>query len=243
MPLDESHPVMNTPKKNINLWKYMDIPSFLSLISSESLTFVRADLFEDKFEGTLPKPTANFLDLDIQRLVKDGKLRPEYSNFKLSESMYKDRETVYMNCWCKENHEMVHMWKIYSKENGIAIETNFESLKESIESTENIYPTEINYLDYKHDHLEWQQNSLTPYTSKRKEYKSENEFRLIISNPKIVEDKLYSQTPVIHCKVNTNKLISKIHLSPYAPRWYYQVIVDIVKKYDLFEIEIVESDL
>lgn len=259
MPINEDHPVMNSPKANINLWKYMDIPSFLSLISSEALTFVRADQFEDKFEGTLPKLTADFLDLDIQRMVQDGQLAPEYKAFSFSKVAYEDKKTVYLSCWCKANHEMVHMWKIYSKEHGIAIETNYERLKESIESTEDVYPTEINYLDYKHDHLDWKSNSLTVYTIKRKEYKSENEFRLIITYPRIIEDQvshlktheeidpvrkeLYSRTPVIPCKINLTKLISKIHISPYAPKWYHKVIVDIVKKYNLTEIEIVQSDL
>lgn len=259
MPIVENHEAMNTPKTNINLWRYMDIPSFLSLISTGSLTFVRADLFEDKFEGTLPKLTAAWIDSDIQQAVDDGILSESYRGFKLSESMYSDRKTVYMNCWCKENHEMVHMWKIYSKENGIAIETNYEQLKESIESVENVYPTEIKYLDYAHDHVEWISNAFTPYTIKRKEYKSEKEFRLIMSRPKIIQDqlshlesneerysetrKLCSQTDVIPCKINVAKLISKIHLSPYAPRWYYKVIIDIVEKYNLIGIEVVQSEL
>ena len=84
MPINETHPVMNTPKENISLWRYMDIPSFLSLISSESLTFVRADQFEDKFEGTLPKITSNYLNLDIQQMVKDGRLNETYNNFSIS---------------------------------------------------------------------------------------------------------------------------------------------------------------
>ncbi len=257
MPVNESHPAMNTPQENTNLWRYMDIPSFLSLISSKTLTFVRADLFEDKYEGTLPKVTASLLDAGTHRQIEEGKLNPEYENF--SQLLNRDNQSTYMSCWCKENHEMVHMWKIYSKENGVAIEIDYECLKKSITSSEQVYPTEINYLDYERDYLDWKSNALTPYTIKRKEYKSENEFRLLIAHPRLIEDqlvhlktheqiqplreRLYNQTQVIPCEVDTTKLISKIHISPYAPKWYFKVIVDLIEKYGLSEVEVTQSDL
>lgn len=258
MPINETHPVMNTPISNISLWRYMDIPSFLSLISNNSITFVRADLFEDKFEGILPNPVNNALDLWAEEAIKQGQLSPEYAGFKFSKLFEESKKTVYINCWCKENHEMVHMWKIYSKENGIAIQTDYENLKQSVESLESVYPTEIRYLDYKEDIIDWQSNGLTAYTIKRKEYKSENEFRLIMSYPRIIEDqilafktheekklarnKLYTEFPAMQCQVNVSKLIKKIHISPYAPKWYHGVIDNIVKKYNL-NVEITQSEL
>jgi len=65
------------------------------------------------------------------------------------------------------------MWKIYSKENGIAIETDYEKLKRAIDTDEPILPTEISYVDYHNDVLDWNLNELTAYTTKRQEYKSE----------------------------------------------------------------------
>ena len=235
----------------------MDIPSFLSLLSSKTLTFVRADLFEDKYEGTLPEVTASLLDASMRKQIEKGKLNPSYANF--SQLINSDNKNTYMSCWCKENYEMVHMWKIYSKENGVAIETNYDCLKKSITSSEEVYPTEINYLDYERDYLDWKSNALTPYTIKRKEYKSENEFRLLIAHPRLIENQLqhlktheqiqplrehlYNQTQVIPCEVDTTKLISKIHISPYAPKWYFKVIVDLIEKYGLSEVEVTQSNL
>lgn len=68
MPIDESHPSMNTPKENYRIWRYMDIPSFLSLLVEESLTFTSASLMEDKFEGTIPKPTESKFDFQIKSI-------------------------------------------------------------------------------------------------------------------------------------------------------------------------------
>ena len=116
---------------------------------------------------------------------------------------------------------MVHMWQVYSKEDGVAIETTYENLKKSILSDETVYPTEINYIDYYNDYIDWKSNGMTAFTIKRKEYKSENELRLIIAFPSIVEnqakktelnsdrhalsEKLYQQTQTIECAVDVKK--------------------------------------
>lgn len=257
MPFDENHPIITLPDENIDLWRYMDIPSFLSLLVDQSLTFVRGDLFEDKYEGILPEMTAAAIDKQILQKIQTGKIDSQYSNF--SKILHSLKNQVYLNCWCKERHEMVHMWKIYSKEKGVAIETNYETLKESIRSKETVLPTLVNYVDFKNDIVSWASNGLTAFTLKRKEYKSENEFRLILSYPRIVEDQLlelenqkeidslrrtlYLNTPVVKCEVDVNKLIKRIHLSPYAPKWYLNLIEDLVKKYNLNPESITQSDL
>ena len=257
MPINESHPIMITPKTNITLWRYMDIPSFISLLVDESLTFVRADLFEDKYEGRLPNITAELIDKDSRLQIEAGKLDKRYWN--LSELLNRDNKSSYLNCWCNESHEMVHMWKIYSKENGVAIETDYQSLKESLLTTESIMPTEIQYIDFKKDIIDWKSNGLTVYTLKRKEYKSEKEFRLILSHPRIIEDQLlkykthediepvrqvlYHNTPIIKCKVDISKLIKNIYISPYAPKWYLDMIKGISIKYNLNTEFISQSDL
>ncbi len=85
---------------------------------------------------------------------------------------------------------MLHMWKIYSKENGIAIQTTHEKLQKAIISKEDVYPTEINYLNYQKDLINHLDNGMNVFTYKRQEYKSENEFRLIISYLRLLEDQL-----------------------------------------------------
>ena len=258
MPIKEDHPVLNTPQDNISIWRYMDIPSFIALLVNKSLTFVRFDLFEDGYEGKLPKMTALAIDANIRQKIKKGKLLPKYWN--LSEILNNGIRDTYINCWCKENHEMVHMWKIYSKENGVAIQTDYKNLKQSVNTEETVYPSEVSYVDFDNDIVNWKSNTLSFFTIKRQEYKSENEFRLIVSNPKSVENELrchnnpnkitrsireslYMKTPVIMCSVDPSILISKIYVSPYAPPWYYNLIVDIMKKFDLQEKEVIQSEL
>ena len=234
----------------------MDIPSFLSLLTNNTLVFVRGDLFEDKYEGTVPKLTADLLDAQTRKEIEEGKTLKEYWNY--SALLNKNNKNTYLNCWCKESHEMVHMWKIYSKENGVAIESKYSKLKKSISTKEPIYPTEVKYIDFKNEAIDWERNLMKLYTIKRFEYKSESEFRLLISHPRVLEDKLldvdwekksleraklYYQTPVLHCKVDVKELISEIHLSPYAPKWYLKFLKDLTAKYGLENVQITQSDL
>lgn len=257
MPIVEDHPIPALKSKEMILWRYMDIPSFLSLLVNSSLTFVRADLMEDRFEGTITKPTAEILDLKLNTSRRKDKL----TIFDIPSIFEQSKKMVYINCWCKENFQMVHMWKIYSKEKGIAIETSYEKLKNAFGTEENIYPAEINYLDFEKDLIQLQSNMMTPFKVKKKEYKAENEFRLLLLNPKQVEDQLYkpapdepikvdpqrdilySKTLVVECKVDISKLISKIHISPFAPKWYSETIKKIMHKYGFNHISVEQSEL
>lgn len=253
MPVDELHPIMLPPKTDILLWRYMDVPTFISLIVDESLPFIRSDLFEDKFEGKLPKQVAAIIDQRI-REIHDGR-----GPLKFSERLNEESNTIYLSCWCNEDHEMVHMWKIYSKEFGVAIETNYLSLKDSISTTDVIYPALVNYIDFDTSVIDWKDNALTVFTLKRKEYKSEREFRLVLPFPNSLEKQLYSytdvdervaarrllykNTPVIKCKIDIHKLIKKIHISPYAPKWYLSLITSLAKKLNLNIVSITQSSL
>jgi hypothetical protein len=54
----EQHPVFVTPTNlDIPLWRYVDLPKFLSMLQHDALHFARSDSMEDKFEGSTTEPT------------------------------------------------------------------------------------------------------------------------------------------------------------------------------------------
>lgn len=250
MPIDESHTSMITPRENYKIWRYMDIPSFLSLLIEESLVFTSASLMEDKFEGTFPKTTEQMYNFESIRLDINGSEQRK----KFSDVIYSLKDTVYLNCWCKAKTEMIHMWKIYSKEEGIAIETTYNKLKEAITDEEQIFPTEISYLDYNNQQFDWKHNTLSLFTIKREEYESEQELRLILSFPNQIKklhsnsvsmelQEFYKKFPVIKIKVDLVKLIEKIHISPFAPIWYTDLVRKTLDKFGLGNISVIRSEL
>lgn len=202
---------MQPPDDNQIIWRYMDIPSFLSFIITENLPFVRTDLMEDKSEGNLP--------VKIREILKN-KFAEQNTLLSILNHFKQNKFRTYINCWCIEKYQMLHMWKIYSKINGIAIETTYGKLKEAIDTDEFIFATEINYINFQEELVNLQSNSLTPFTIKREEYKSEQEIRLLIQNPLEIDEllpkdletgmrfedkntlKLYLERKVINCKIN-----------------------------------------
>lgn len=259
MPINEDHHVLNLPSKNIKLWRYMDIAAFFSFLFEESLTFVRADLMEDRFEGTFPRLTATALNQMISERITAKELSEKYSDF--AGLITNDKTNVFLNCWCSEQTQMVHMWKIYSKEHGIAIESTYEDLKAAALDTEPAYPTEIKYLDYDKERIDWKSNSMSVFTIKRREYKAESEFRLIVMFPRQIEDQvqaiaetnsdeaaqlrkhMYDQTKVLKYKVDLKRLVKRIHISPFAPEWYGSLVKTSLDRLGFIDIQIVRSEL
>jgi hypothetical protein len=257
MPVNESHPVMKAPTANIKLWRYMDVPSFFALLIDSKLCFSRADLMEDRFEGTFPMVSSQLLDEQAKLLIERGELKPGYRQ--LSRILTEDKTHVFLSCWSHEDTEMIHMWKIYSKEWGVAIETTYEALKLAICDSEQVYPTLVQYANFEQDLIDWRQNALTVFTIKRREYKSESEFRLIVSHPRQNEDQLlgyktheekkgpsrnlYSQTRVVKIEVDLFKLLKVVHISPFAPSWYKDLIKGALVRFGLDMINVRRSEL
>ncbi len=51
----EEHPVFLSPADDQVIWRYMDLPKFVTLVEGRALYFSRADLLGDSHEGALPE--------------------------------------------------------------------------------------------------------------------------------------------------------------------------------------------
>ncbi len=61
------HPAFSPPTElNIKIWRYMDLTQFVSMLEERGLLFTRADLLDDKFEGTMSRPLWDFLESDVR---------------------------------------------------------------------------------------------------------------------------------------------------------------------------------
>lgn len=260
MAIIENHPILALPNQTDILLKYMDIPSFISLIQDRKVAFTRVDLFNDKYEGTLTKPMKKLVNSSIINELPSECNQVQDIGKMLFETSKHD---AYINCWMNADHEMFHMWKIYAKETGVVIKTNYHKIKKAFtaEQVEDIYPTKVQYLDFNNDGINLQGNAMTTLTVKRKEYSDEKEVRFIVAYPKFVENKVnelnkdkshemanllkakfYNSTPIIKCAIDLN-FIDEIKLSPYAPKWYLSVIQDLLIKYDCNWLKITQSEL
>ena len=198
------------------------------LLESSNLYFCRADYFqkEDIFEGSYPR-----LEYEYQCKRSDGK--------ETSRNFYKIlSQGTFINCWHLSEHESLAMWKLYAKdEKGIAIQTNLADFKDAFENSErDIFAGKVDYIDYETDtfykasgHKYYAMNGFSLFIHKRNIYSYENEYRAICSN------NISSQSEGVHIKVNLNKLIHKIYLSPFATE---NEFTEIEKKLNQLELKI-----
>ena len=231
------------PDKNTVIWRFMDFTKFISLISTSSLFFTRADRFEDPFEGAkgLKKNKAKwdkfYLDFfeEAHRNLPDGvetKLTDKQIKIEskrvLSEMEHGGIESLkrtLVNCWHENEFESEAMWKLYTKNmsEGIAIRTTYDRLYRSLNKNPSIDIGRVNYIDYSEKFTGVNES----FWYKRKSFEHEKEVRAIFVDYK--EDYDFGK-PI---KINLNTLIENIYVSPTAQNWFLDVVKETMKKYDL----------
>ncbi len=211
------------PKDCDTVWRYMSFEKFADILATESLFFTRADKYDDKFEGYVPQSTTLSYESSGSQIVP---------NF---------RQYIMCNCWHHGDEESMAMWdKYHLRNNGIAIKTTIENLKNSLPDEPNVFIGKIEYIeDYNQiDMLEDVAPEIWlhyPYFYKRTPFKYEQEVRAIIDIASILQDDPYEFGRPL--KVNVKTLIdendekSQVIVSPHADKWVAGTLELIVERY------------
>lgn len=214
------------PKFNLELWRYMDLEKFESLLKNSSLFFCRADRFADPFEGSIPK-----------REVKE-----DISGLSNQHRLMKKQKII--NCWHINNSENDSMWKLYLKSNeGIAIRTTVERLKLSFANTkELVFCSQVRYLDYEKDiwyhetdYPHTRYNMFIPLVHKRIEFIQENELRLIHSiDYREFSNDYWEKQPIEkgkNIRIDINVLVDEIYCAPTCDNYQTSKTERIIQRY------------
>lgn len=96
-----------------------------------------------------------------------------------------------VNCWHANEHESAAMWKLYLKsDEGIAIQSTYKRLKESIIDDEDVLIGKVNYIDYETDIID-PNNQYGSLIHKRKSFEHEKEIRAVITKwPELTDQKV-----------------------------------------------------
>lgn len=240
-----------TPKPTDKLWRYMDVGKFIHLVSSEKLYFASADSFEDPYEGakgtierkeiwdnyyteffrhaikTVPGATPEMLEpehveKEAQRLLSEMNQGGDWQ-----------RKHTFISCWHCNCYESEAMWKLYSvnTRNAIAIQTTAERLYKALGRDPKIDIGKVKYVDYNKCFTSI--NGACWY--KRKSFEHEQEVRAITSD-------YLAETKGLSIPIDVTTLIETIFISPYAPRWFEEVVYSIKEKYEI-HAPIVSSEM
>ncbi|VTX90103.1 Uncharacterised protein [Neisseria subflava] len=234
------------PNFESTLWRYMDFSKYMSLLTTRSLYFARADTFEDPYEGAFgslenKEIWENLHKEQFNEILKNPIMSKEVNINCESNRLINDllelnkmiKKKWFISCWHENSYESEAMWRLYSSffANAIAIKTTFRHLYDSLGRDINIEIGKIEYIDYK--------KNFAPvngvFWRKRKSFEHEKEVRAMFFD---MNENSFGK--LIPCDLNI--LIQEVYISPSAPSWFKKLIEDVNLKFEL-NAKIVQSDL
>jgi hypothetical protein len=142
------------------------------------------------------------------------------------------------------DHESAAMWSLYLKSSeGIAIQSTYSRLKHSIIDDKEIYLGVVKYIDYENEKFN-PGNMFNPFLHKRKSFEHEKELRCLYHKPISIKKGTIDR-PIengISIKVDLVGLIEKIHVAPYAPYWFSDLVKKVLKRFN-YNFTVVQSEM
>lgn len=152
--------VPNLPNEETNIWRYIDLRKYLSMLESGALFFANSLAFKDEYEGLGTKK--NRLSLGVPPKQVD---------------VWKQR--FFLTCWYMSTDESNLMWEKYGEIDGsIAIMSNIKNIKNCLNEdlSNDFFIGPVHYCDFENDELDID-SPLTRHFLKRHVFLYESELR------------------------------------------------------------------
>lgn len=244
MPYKEEKIFIDPEGGDYLLWRYIDFTKLVSLLQKQSLFFpsVRTLREIDPWEGKWPKKSLLNIEEGYGLQKKELDLEGDDDITEITKTATEGGiNSTFINCWHYNNNESAALWRLYLKSNeGICIRSNLASFKKSFDKFDvNVNCGKVNYIDYGKEDLydnEFSPNLVIvnlPLIFKREIYKHEIEYRAII---KIEKEKhnVYDMTEKgVFVPVLLELLIDEIVVAPASPKWFLELVKDMVKNFNL----------
>lgn len=233
-------PLVDEPARSDVLWRYYDLPKFVSLLEQQALYLARADTLGDVFEGAYPIANASYRDPDVRKAA-----------YLLAHRQRAPKEH-FVSCWYENELESVAMWELYaSRAAGIAIRTTYGRLYDATDENaltdyESLFFTRVRYLDYDRESFEGhraQYDVLTAFFHKFRSFEHEREVRVVLPGPLLSDTKLETTPVGVYLPVDLRRLIETVYVAPAAPPWFQDVVQAVMKKWGMTTVPVVRSDL
>jgi hypothetical protein len=247
----EEHPVFQPPAdRSIHIWRYIDLPKYISLLNDKALYFCRMDKLVDRFEGSLPRPDILLRKAGAysKRIVQSSDGRLETGEKSWARMFRVERTHAFVNCWHMNKHESAAMWQLYcSNTQGIAIRSTYQVLCESFRNyPSRVYVGLVSYIDYDQELIRAPRsntpllfNTLYPLMHKRRSYQHEAELRALVTwSPPLTGKSLKAvwrkpKDTGILVPVDLDLLIESVFVAPNAEPWFRKVVDSVSAKYGL----------
>ena len=223
------------------------------MLQEGGLYFVRADQFDDPFEGAtglasrqdqweefyldyfrklvvtappgveLPPRSAEWIDKEAQRLLRSIKLSSL------------DSRNLLLSCWHGSAGESEALWRLYCPPPtlGVAIKATVGQLWDAMSTEPSAIVGQVHHLDFKREFTTIQKERIF---CKRKSLSHENEIRVVLENDR--KDPAVGK--LLRCELPS--LIETVVISPFAPSWCEGVVKSVIKQYG-YELTVEQSEI
>jgi hypothetical protein len=167
---------MTKISENSIIWRYMDLPRYISLLS-QGLFLCRPDMLGDNWEGSWGLGDVNEFRRRNQKLSNDEITREWERVYETKKQLL---QGVGISSWHKNENESAALWKQYVPLGlGVAIQSSVEQVIDAIQDkSRTIECRSIKYIDYEIGNLG--NDPIELLSHKRLEFKQENEIRFFL---------------------------------------------------------------
>lgn len=240
----EVHPSTHWPDDpDATVWRYLDLPKYLSMLESNSLYFCRLDQLDDPFEGSRPRTISGDQEALMNQVLvgmsEEGvEANVEHLAQLQSRVTAATTKWFFVNCWHLGEYESAAMWRLYMPPGaGVAIRSTFDRLKASLDGSDTrVYLGQVAYIDHSTDHIP-PLDSFTPAVCKSRSYEYESELRALVYQPVTGPagdpfNPAASALDVgVQVDVDLETLVAKVHVSPDAPSWFGDLVAAVTARY------------
>jgi hypothetical protein len=237
------------------IWRYMDLPKFVSMLSTGHLWFPKgAKLLDDPHEGFCEATHREFpadeygpcpVDAKGPVSISTERLFAELS-YSTAEACRNARDHLYPNSWCLGSESMA-MWQIYSSLTyGVAVTSSVGQYQEALKSEPSLLRQLLFGKVTYHDNLSaspeirrdfsdgaipmgssFLGQVLTLGLHKRSCYKHEDEWRAVLYQD------LRPDVPGVEIPFDLEQLISAVYVGPRAEDFFLDALSSIMDKFAL----------
>lgn len=257
---------LETPAGGAKVWRYMDFTKLFSMLEAKALYFANVHSFSDPFEGSLTRRNQEARRQNVARQYGediDAKRKEDFlSSYTASSGHLNEveRSRYLINCWHLNNDESYAMWELYVRAGeGIAVQSTFDRLKKAFAVTdEDVYMGKVRYIDYRRGKVLPNDSSIAPVFYKRKSFEHERELRCVTevnmdeeTGIRQIVHKVDAERRVFNeegqqinarspfgkqVSVNLEQLIENIYVSPTSQAWFKDLVVTLLKRYELEDL-------
>ena len=249
--LGRQHPVFEEPDDNAIIWRFLEFPKFVSLLSKRALHMAHGHRLGDPWEGSLGSATLDQLKLEAKIL---GIPETVFIGSNIQTFRKAAPKATAVSCWHLGEHESAAMWQLYANR-GVAIQTRcsllrgqfgvFDSNNRPTQPFSILHLGKVKYIDYTKTVIPTN-NTFWPMVHKRVSFKHEQEVRLAHFSFEDIEEIIKDpshEAPDFNLPVNLDQLIEQVYISPRQPDWFLEVVKDTAAAFKFNPDRVVRSTL